>query len=140
MLDILEQARRELVPGNTGREIFRAHGRPDRRGGPGAPSSLTTRPRPRPDVVRGPSPDSGDDTPLENWMVIAVEPGAYLAGRFGARVENVFVVTPRGGSRAPRREWGLRGCHTERLHHTGFTVSDLDRSVAFYGICSGSTS
>jgi Xaa-Pro aminopeptidase len=39
----------------------------------------------------------GDDTPLEAFMVIALEPGVYFPGRFGARVENVFVVTPAGG-------------------------------------------
>jgi D-alanyl-D-alanine dipeptidase len=38
-----------------------------------------------------------DDTPLESWMVIALEPGVYFPGRYGARVENVFVVTPEGG-------------------------------------------
>jgi Xaa-Pro aminopeptidase len=38
-----------------------------------------------------------DATALESWMVIAVEPGVYVPGRFGARVENVFVVTPDGG-------------------------------------------
>jgi Xaa-Pro aminopeptidase len=30
-------------------------------------------------------------------MVIAVEPGVYVSGRFGARVENAFIVTPQGG-------------------------------------------
>ncbi len=30
-------------------------------------------------------------------MVFAVEPGVYVPGRYGARVENVFVVTPAGG-------------------------------------------
>jgi Xaa-Pro aminopeptidase len=30
-------------------------------------------------------------------MVVAVEPGVYFPGRIGARVENVFVVTPDGG-------------------------------------------
>ena len=30
-------------------------------------------------------------------MVIAVEPGVYFPGRYGARVENVFVVAPEGG-------------------------------------------
>ena len=38
-----------------------------------------------------------DDTPLEPGMVIAVEPGVYFPGRYGARVENVFVVAPEGG-------------------------------------------
>ena len=35
--------------------------------------------------------------PFEPWMVLAVEPGVYVEGRYGARVENVFVVTPEGG-------------------------------------------
>ena len=39
----------------------------------------------------------GDDTPLQAGMVIAVEPGAYFPGRFGVRIENAFLVTPRGG-------------------------------------------
>jgi Xaa-Pro aminopeptidase len=39
-----------------------------------------------------------DDTPLESWMVVAVEPGVYFPGRLGARVENVFIVTPNGGT------------------------------------------
>ena len=30
-------------------------------------------------------------------MVIAVEPGVYLPGRFGVRMENVYVVTEEGG-------------------------------------------
>lgn len=38
-----------------------------------------------------------DETPLRDGMVIAMEPGVYLAGRFGVRVENVYLVTPEGG-------------------------------------------
>ena len=38
-----------------------------------------------------------DTMPFEPWMVLAVEPGVYFPGRYGARVENVFVVTPEGG-------------------------------------------
>ena len=34
--------------------------------------------------------------PLESWMVMAVEPGVYLPGRFGVRNENLFLVTPDG--------------------------------------------
>lgn len=39
----------------------------------------------------------GDDTPLESFMVIALEPGVYGPGDTGARVENLFIVTPNGG-------------------------------------------
>jgi Xaa-Pro dipeptidase len=38
-----------------------------------------------------------DQTPLRVGMVIAVEPGVYLPGRFGVRMENVYLVTEEGG-------------------------------------------
>jgi Xaa-Pro aminopeptidase len=38
-----------------------------------------------------------DTTVLEEGMVVAVEPGAYFAGRFGVREENNYVVTADGG-------------------------------------------
>ncbi len=31
-----------------------------------------------------------------NMKVLAVEPGVYFPGRYGARVENVFLVTDDG--------------------------------------------
>ncbi|MDX6536045.1 MAG: hypothetical protein QOD37_386 [Gaiellales bacterium] len=34
---------------------------------------------------------------IEAGMVFAVEPGVYFAGRFGARVEDTYVVTDQGG-------------------------------------------
>jgi Xaa-Pro aminopeptidase len=39
----------------------------------------------------------GDESELEAGMVIALEPGVYFPGRFGARVEQMYVVTPAGG-------------------------------------------
>jgi Xaa-Pro aminopeptidase len=97
LLDVLEQARTELVPGATGAEIF---------------ANMRTR-------IVGAVPDGdlphhgghalgltafedphlipSDTIPFEPWMVLAVEPGVYVEGRYGARVENVFVVTPDGG-------------------------------------------
>jgi Xaa-Pro aminopeptidase len=38
-----------------------------------------------------------DETPLEAGMVLAIEPGVYFPGRYGARVEEIFVVTDGGG-------------------------------------------
>ena len=38
-----------------------------------------------------------DQTRLRAGMVIAVEPGVYLPGRFGVRMENVYAVTEEGG-------------------------------------------
>ena len=37
-----------------------------------------------------------DSQVLESWMVMALEPGVYLRGRFGVRRENLFLVTPEG--------------------------------------------
>lgn len=39
----------------------------------------------------------GQQMPLAAGMVIAVEPGVYLPGAFGVRVENVYLVTEAGG-------------------------------------------
>jgi Xaa-Pro aminopeptidase len=33
---------------------------------------------------------------VESWMVMALEPGVYLPGRFGVRNEDLFLVTPDG--------------------------------------------
>ena len=38
-----------------------------------------------------------DSTPLREGMVLSVEPGVYLPGRFGVRVENTYVITEEGG-------------------------------------------
>lgn len=97
LLGVLEQARLELVPGATGAEVF-----------------ANMRARIVAAVPEGELPHHGghalgltgfedphlipsDTMPFEPWMVLAVEPGVYVEGRYGARVENVFVVTPDGG-------------------------------------------
>lgn len=42
--------------------------------------------------------DIGDTTgPLEAGMVITIEPGVYLKGKFGVRIEDMVLVTARGG-------------------------------------------
>jgi len=39
---------------------------------------------------------------LEPGMVFSIEPGIYLPGRFGVRLEEIVVVTPTGGRRLSR--------------------------------------
>lgn len=41
----------------------------------------------------------GNTTPLEVGMVFSDEPGIYLAGKFGIRIEDTVVVTETGGRR-----------------------------------------
>lgn len=97
LLDTLEGARTELVPGATGAEIFASmHARIVEAvpGGElphhgGHALGLTS--------FEDPHLIPTDTMAFEPWMVLAVEPGVYLEGRYGARVENVFIVTPDGG-------------------------------------------
>lgn len=42
---------------------------------------------------------AGSARPLEPGMAFSVEPGIYLPGRFGARIEDIVVVTEDGGER-----------------------------------------
>jgi Xaa-Pro aminopeptidase len=97
LLQILATASAELTTGNTGAAIFDATerriletfpgGEFPHHGGHGLGLSAFEDPHLIP----------SDETPLESWMVIAIEPGVYFPGRIGARVENVYVVTPDGG-------------------------------------------
>jgi Xaa-Pro aminopeptidase len=48
----------------------------------------------------------GNAEPLEAGMAFSVEPGVYLPGEFGIRIEDIVVVTPGGAdrlNRSPRR-------------------------------------
>ncbi len=42
---------------------------------------------------------AGNERALEPGMAFSVEPGIYLPGRFGARIEDIVVCTPDGGER-----------------------------------------
>jgi len=43
----------------------------------------------------------GDETPLEVGMTFSIEPGIYLPGEFGVRIEDVVAVTPTGARVLP---------------------------------------
>jgi Xaa-Pro aminopeptidase len=51
------------------------------------------------DVHEPPYLDVVDDTPLAAGMTFTIEPSVFITGEFGARVEDVYVVTDRGGVR-----------------------------------------
>jgi Xaa-Pro aminopeptidase len=46
---------------------------------------------------------AGNKLALEPGMAFSVEPGIYLAGRHGVRIEDIVVVTPGGADRLNRR-------------------------------------
>jgi Xaa-Pro aminopeptidase len=51
---------------------------------------------------------AGNHEPLEAGMAFSVEPGIYLRGRYGARIEDIVVCTDDGGRRLNRTSRDLR--------------------------------
>jgi Xaa-Pro aminopeptidase len=49
----------------------------------------------------------GEEQPLLPGMCFSVEPGIYLAGRFGVRIEDIVMVTATGGLRLNTTDRGL---------------------------------
>jgi Xaa-Pro aminopeptidase len=49
----------------------------------------------------------GETQPLVPGMCFSIEPGIYLAGRFGVRIEDIVVVTEDGGRRLNTTDHGL---------------------------------
>jgi Xaa-Pro aminopeptidase len=94
---ILKETAAALVPGATGRDLFATMsgrisdafpgGEFPHHGGHGVGLGSFEDPHVIP----------ADATPLEAGMVLAIEPGVYFPGRYGARVEEIFVVTDGGG-------------------------------------------
>ena len=50
----------------------------------------------------------GDETVLEEGMTFSIEPGIYLEGRFGVRIEDIVVVTATGAERLNRSTHALQ--------------------------------
>ncbi|TDE92597.1 aminopeptidase P family protein [Occultella glacieicola] len=51
---------------------------------------------------------AGEDLPLVPGMCFSVEPGVYLPGQFGVRIEDIVTVTVDGGLRFNTTDRGLR--------------------------------
>jgi Xaa-Pro aminopeptidase len=50
----------------------------------------------------------GEEQPLRPGMCFSIEPGIYLAGRFGVRIEDIVTVTDSGGERLNNTDRALR--------------------------------
>jgi D-alanyl-D-alanine dipeptidase len=50
----------------------------------------------------------GEEQPLAPGMCFSIEPGIYLVGRFGVRIEDIVMVTPDGGRRLNNTSHELR--------------------------------
>ncbi len=50
---------------------------------------------------------SGNDAPLEAGHAFSVEPGIYVPGRFGFRLEDIVVASPDGPDPLNRADHGL---------------------------------
>ncbi len=50
----------------------------------------------------------GEEQPLEPGMCFSIEPGIYLAGRFGVRIEDIVTVVDGGGHRLNNTDHHLR--------------------------------
>jgi Xaa-Pro aminopeptidase len=53
----------------------------------------------------------GDTHPLEPGMCFSIEPGIYLSGRFGVRIEDIVTVTEDGGRRLNNTPHEMRIVH-----------------------------
>jgi D-alanyl-D-alanine dipeptidase len=50
----------------------------------------------------------GEERTLQPGMCFSIEPGIYLPGRFGVRIEDIVCVTPTGGERLNHTDRNLQ--------------------------------
>ena len=97
-----ETAVRAVRPGVPIQEIDRAARRVIAEGGFGEHFMHRTGHGIGREVHEPPNAVEGDETPLEPRMTFSIEPGIYLEGRFGARIEDIVAVTEDGVERLNR--------------------------------------
>jgi len=97
LLEILDEAAASLRPGRSGAAVFAELHRgivarfPDGEFPHHAGHGLGTAAHEPPHLV------PTETATLDEWQVIALEPGVYLPGRIGARIEELYLVTGGGG-------------------------------------------
>ena len=48
------------------------------------------------EIHEAPNASSANDKPLPAGAVISAEPGIYIPGKLGVRIEDVILITPEG--------------------------------------------
>jgi len=94
---VLQATAAQLVPGATGRDLFADMRRRILDAFPGGEFPHHGGHAVGLSGFEDPHVIPADATQLEAGMVLAIEPGVYFPGRYGARVEEIFVVTESGG-------------------------------------------
>jgi D-alanyl-D-alanine dipeptidase len=103
-----EEAFRAVRPGATGRDVDAVARGVIERGGYGDHFIHRTGHGIGLEQHEAPYISPENDEPLRPGMCFSIEPGIYLEGRFGVRIEDIVVVTDTGATRLNRADRDLR--------------------------------
>ena len=102
LVDAQEQAVQAATVGTSCEAVDATARRIIAAGGLGDQLHPPDRPRHRARGARGPVPRVRQPEPLEPGHAFSIEPGIYFPGRFGMRLEDIVVASPRGSRPAQR--------------------------------------